>query len=93
MSAPTAAAARSGALFRSPPAAGLVGLAFDSDYGKDQDDAHAFAWSAVPGRAQPPRRRKFNNGTHPKLIFVLAAPARSDRQYAVIKISTWLTAS
>jgi hypothetical protein len=49
MSAPTAAAARSGALFRPPAAAGLVGLAFDPDHGKNQDDPHALAWSGIPG--------------------------------------------
>jgi hypothetical protein len=63
--APTATAAGGGTFFRSAAAAGLVGVTFDSDDGKDQDGSRAFAWSAI--RAQPPRsriRRKFNDGAH-----------------------------
>jgi hypothetical protein len=71
MSAPAAAAARSGAFFRSAAIAGFVGLAFDPDDGKDQDRPHAFAWYAIQRWAQPPRRRirrKFNDGAHIELI-------------------------
>ena len=47
--APTATATGRCALFRSAPAAGFVGFAFDPDNGKDQYGSHAIAWSAIHG--------------------------------------------
>ena len=47
--APTATATGRCALFRSAPAAGFVGFAFDPDNGKDQHGSHAIAWSAIHG--------------------------------------------
>jgi hypothetical protein len=73
--ASTATAAGSGTLFRTAAAAGLVGRAFDPDDGQDQDGCHAYAWSAIHGRARPPRsriRRKIDDGTHVKLSLVAA---------------------
>jgi hypothetical protein len=75
ISAPPAAAAGSSALFRPPAVAGLIRLAFDSDHRKDQDNPHALAWSAIHSRAPPPRRRKFNDGAHVKLISACRAGA------------------
>jgi hypothetical protein len=47
--APTATAAWGRTFFRSAATAGLIGLALDPDDGEDQDDPHAFAWSAIHG--------------------------------------------
>jgi len=45
--APTATATGCRPLFRSTPVAGLAGLTFDADNGKDQYGPQAIAWSAI----------------------------------------------
>jgi hypothetical protein len=73
--APTATATGGCTFFRSTPAAGLDGFAFDPDNGKDQYGSQAIAWSADHGSAQPPRsriRREFNDGAHVPFSLVAA---------------------
>jgi hypothetical protein len=69
ISAPAATASRSRTLFWAAAPADFV-LALDPDDRKDQDGSHTVAWSAIQGWAQPPRRRKFNDGAHVSSLLV-----------------------
>jgi hypothetical protein len=60
------------ALGRTIAAAGLVGLAFDPNDGKDQNGPRAFERSDMHPRVRLPRRRKFNDRPHPQLSLIAA---------------------
>src|ERR1043165_7260541 len=85
-----ATASRRGAPLRTAAAASLVGLALDTDHGKDQDRPRLVARNLVSRRALPATGRKFNDGPHVRSRSI-AARSEPVPQHAIIKISSWLT--